>query len=141
MINITLGLGLPALLYCVSQFLTDLRVDDYLKVSRKESERYNANSVSQVNTLYPRCSISFPISLYLLTCLLLVVISTYLVAIAPIANICRNVFHAVVGKKQPEPGPCIPGRVTLTHFGSVIQLFVFFSVYVIFIAKNESHSS
>ena len=39
-INITLGVGLPALLFCFSEFLNDFLVDDYIKIAQKEANRY-----------------------------------------------------------------------------------------------------
>eukprot|EP01036_Dinobryon_divergens_P022333 gene22334-30578_t len=126
-INITLGVGLPALLFCFSEFLNDFRVDDYIKIAQKEAN-----------------------SLFLLTCLLLVVILTYVSVIAPFFEMFRSLLQAAVRRcracteRDVEGGSrstYMPEHVILTYVGATIQILVFIAVYAVFISTNEMKSS
>ena len=52
MINITLGVGLPALVFCCTEFLKDFRVDDYVKIAQREANRYCMYVVTLLHYLF-----------------------------------------------------------------------------------------
>jgi len=85
-------------------------------------------------------------SLFLLTCLLLVVILTYVAVIAPFLEMFRAFVQAMVqrcqvnAEREVEGGSrsmCMPEYVTLTYVGATIQILVFIAVYAVFISANE----
>jgi hypothetical protein len=86
-------------------------------------------------------------SLFLLTCLLLVVILTYVAVIAPFLEMFRSFVQAMVqrcrvnAEREVEGGTsrstCMPEYVTLTYVGATIQILVFIAVYAVFISANE----
>ena len=153
-INITLGVGLPALLYCFTEFLNDFRVDDYIKVAQKEANRYVQYMFYFIRNFKPHISFLSAVnllrSLFLLTCLLLVVILTYVSVIAPFLEMFRSLLQAVdrrcraCTERVVEAGSrstYMPEHVTLTYVGAAIQILVFIAVYAVFISTNEMKSS
>ena len=152
MINITLGVGLPALVFCCTEFLKDFHVDDYIKIAQREANRYCMYVVTLLHYIWLMLSILLPCmcvcgSLFLLTCLLLVVILTYMAVIAPFLEMFRSFVQALVqrcrvnAEREVEGGTsrstCMPEYVTLTYVGATIQILVFIAVYAVFISANE----
>ncbi len=93
-INISLGVGLPAL-------FVGLTGDGFLTIAREQSD-----------------------SLFFLTCLLFVVIASYVAVTVPVALMLSQ--------------RTIPDMTSVGKAGAVIQVVVWCSVYVVFIYSNES---
>jgi len=112
-INITIGVGLPALVFSLSQYLVNDTVLA-LKIPQKDAD-----------------------SLFLLTWLLLVVIVSYLAVVTPWLTYMTRVLGR--GDKV-RIRSALSDKTTLTPWGAALQIVVLIVVYIVFITTNESNN-